>query len=72
MTGLLALLGVFQLAIPACSVMCAQVPKARDGTRWALLEVVFGILLAWFGAGEKRAPRPVVARWSHLVRWFSK
>lgn len=51
--GLLGFLGVFQLAIPCVlSVMCAQVLKAPEISLLALLEVVFGILLAWVGAGE--------------------
>ncbi len=51
--GLLALLGLVQLAIPcALSVMCARVLKAPEIALLALLEVIFGILLAWIGAGE--------------------
>ncbi len=51
--GLLALLGLVQLAIPcALSVMCARVLKAPEISLLALLEVIFGILLAWLGAGE--------------------
>lgn len=51
--GLLAYLGVFQLAIPCVlSVLCARVLKAPELSLLALLEVVFGILLAWVGAGE--------------------
>ena len=51
--GLLALLGLFQLAIPcALAVLCASVLKAPEVALLALLEVIFGILLAWFGAGE--------------------
>ncbi|MDB5964473.1 MAG: family transporter [Polaromonas sp.] len=51
--GLLALLGLVQLAIPcALSVMCAGVLKAPEVALLALLEVLFGILLAWLGAGE--------------------
>jgi drug/metabolite transporter (DMT)-like permease len=51
--GLLALLGLVQLAIPcALSVMCARVLKAPEIALLATLEVIFGILLAWFGAGE--------------------
>jgi len=50
---LLGFLGVFQLAIPCVlSVMCAKVLKAPEISLLALLEVVFGILLAWVGAGE--------------------
>ena len=51
--GLLALLGLVQLAIPcALSVVCAGVLKAPEMALLALLEVIFGILLAWLGAGE--------------------
>ena len=50
---LLALLGLTQLAIPcALSVICARVLKAPEIALLALLEVVFGILLAWLGADE--------------------
>lgn len=55
--GLLALLGLFQLAIPcALSVLCAGVLKAPEVALLALLEVIFGILLAWFGANEVPGP----------------
>jgi drug/metabolite transporter (DMT)-like permease len=51
--GLLALLGLVQLAIPcALSVLCARVLKAPEIALLALLEVIFGILLAWIGADE--------------------
>ena len=51
--GLLALLGLVQLAIPcALSVMCARVLKAPEIALLASLEVIFGILLAWVGADE--------------------
>jgi drug/metabolite transporter (DMT)-like permease len=51
--GLLALLGLVQLAIPcALSVICARVLKAPEIALLALLEVIFGILLAWLGADE--------------------
>ena len=51
--GLLAGLGLFQLAIPcALSVVCARVLKAPEVSLLALLEIVFGILLAWVGANE--------------------
>ncbi|SFP34077.1 DMT family transporter [Variovorax sp. 770b2] len=54
--GLLAFLGVFQLAIPCVlSVLCAQVLKAPEVALLALLEVIFGIALAWIGAGEEPA-----------------
>ncbi|MDQ6882214.1 MAG: DMT family transporter [Pseudomonadota bacterium] len=51
--GLLALLGLVQLAIPcALSVLCARVLEAPEIALLALLEIVFGILLAWLGANE--------------------
>jgi len=51
--GLLAMLGLVQLAIPcALSVVCARVLKAPEIALLALLEVIFGILLAWIGADE--------------------
>jgi len=51
--GLLALLGLVQLAIPCVlSVVCARVLKAPELALLALLEVIFGILLAWVGANE--------------------
>lgn len=56
---LLAVLGLFQLAIPcALAVMCARVLQAPEISLLALLEVIFGIVLAWAGAGE--APGPTV------------
>lgn len=49
----LALLGLVQLAIPcALAVVCARSLTAPEVSLLALLEVVFGILLAWLGAGE--------------------
>lgn len=63
---LLAYLGVGQLAIPCVlSVMCARVLKAPELSLLALLEVVFGIALAWLGAGE--APGPTVLLGGTLV-----
>ena len=51
--GLLAFLGLFQLAIPCVlAVLCARVLKAPEVALLALLEVIFGIALAWAGAGE--------------------
>jgi drug/metabolite transporter (DMT)-like permease len=51
--GLLAGLGLFQLAIPCVLVViCTQVLKAPEVALLGLLEVIFGILLAWSGAGE--------------------
>jgi len=49
----LALLGLVQLAIPcALAVVCARSLKAPEVSLLALLEVIFGILLAWWGANE--------------------
>ena len=51
--GLLALLGLVQLAIPcALAVVCARVLKAPEIALLALLEIIFGIVLAWMGADE--------------------
>ena len=51
--GLLAGLGLGQLAIPCVlAVVCAKVLKAPEVALLGLLEVIFGILLAWVGAGE--------------------
>ena len=52
--SLLAFLGLVQLAIPCVlSVICARVLKAPEVSLLALLEVIFGIALAWVGAGEE-------------------
>jgi drug/metabolite transporter (DMT)-like permease len=62
----LALLGLVQLAIPCVlSVLCARVLKAPEVSLLALLEVVFGIALAWVGAGE--APGATVLTGGTLV-----
>jgi drug/metabolite transporter (DMT)-like permease len=37
------------------SVLCAAVLKAPEVSLLALLEVIFGIALAWAGAGEEPA-----------------
>jgi drug/metabolite transporter (DMT)-like permease len=64
--GLLAILGLVQLAIPCVlAVICARVLAAPEISLLALLEVVFGILLAWIGAGE--VPRPTVLTGGTLV-----
>lgn len=64
--GLLALLGLVQLAIPCVlAVLCARVLQAPEISLLALLEVIFGILLAWLGAGE--APGPNVLAGGALV-----
>jgi drug/metabolite transporter (DMT)-like permease len=51
--GLLALLGVVQLAIPCLMVVAiARVLSAPEVALLALLEVLFGVLWAWLGAHE--------------------
>ncbi len=51
--GLLALLGVVQLAVPCLLVIqVAKVLPAPEVSLIGLLEVIFGVLLAWVGAGE--------------------
>ncbi len=53
----LALLGVVQLAIPCVlAVVCARALKAPEVSLLALLEIIFGIALAWFGANEQPGP----------------
>lgn len=53
----LAFLGLTQLAIPCVlSVLCAAALKAPEISLLALLEVIFGILWAWVGAGEAPGP----------------
>jgi drug/metabolite transporter (DMT)-like permease len=65
--GLLALLGVVQLAIPCLiSVTVARILSAPEVSLLALLEVLFGVLLAWWGARE--APTPAVITGGLLVR----
>jgi drug/metabolite transporter (DMT)-like permease len=55
-----------QLAIPcALSVICARVLKAPEISLLGLLEVIFGIILAWWGAGE--VPTPTVLTGGTLV-----
>lgn len=50
---LLSFLGLFQLAIPCLlCVRCAQVLAAPEMSLLQLMEVIFGILLAWLGANE--------------------
>ena len=52
--ALLAMLGLVQLAIPCTlAVMCARFLKAPEVSLLALLEIIFGIALAWVGANEK-------------------
>ena len=75
--GLLAILGLFQLAIPCVlSVICVRVLKAPEASLLCLLEIVFGIALAWWGANE--APQRSVLLGGSLVlgallmnQWFA-
>jgi len=62
----LAGLGLFQLAVPCIlAVICARVLAPAELSLLALLEVLFGILLAWWGAGE--VPQPYVLQGGVLV-----
>ena len=62
----LAGLGVWQLAVPCVlAVVCARVLKPTEVSMLALLEVLFGIVLAWLGAGE--VPSPAVWQGGALV-----
>jgi len=64
--SLLATLGLFQLAIPCVvSVVCVRVLKAPEASLLCLLEIVFGIALAWWGANE--APQMSVLLGGGLV-----
>ena len=64
--GLLALLGVVQLAVPCLmAVAVARVLHAPEMSLLGLLEVVFGVLWAWLGAGE--APSVAVLGGGALV-----
>jgi len=62
----LALLGMFQLALPCTlAVGSSQVLKPHEVALLALLEVLFGISWAWLGAGE--APALAVLMGGSLV-----
>ncbi len=64
--SLLAGLGLGQLAVPCVlAVVCARVLSPPEMSLLALLEVLFGIGLAWWGAGE--APGPEVLQGGMLV-----
>jgi drug/metabolite transporter (DMT)-like permease len=64
--GLLALLGVVQLAIPCLlAVRVAQVLSAPEVSLLGLLEVVFGVLWVWLGTDE--APSMAVLGGGALV-----
>lgn len=59
--GLLALLGLFQLAIPCIlAVRVARHLPAPEMALLALLEIVFGIALVWWGAGEEPSHQVLV------------
>ncbi len=54
--GLLAVLGVFQLAVPCLLlVRLSRTLSAPEVALLGLMEVVFGVLWAWLGAGEAPA-----------------
>ena len=54
-------LGLGQLAIPCVLVVvCARVLKAPEVALLGLLEIIFGILLVWLGAGEVPTPEVLV------------
>jgi drug/metabolite transporter (DMT)-like permease len=62
----LAALGMGQLALPCVlSVICARVLSAPEVSLLALLEVLFGIALAWVWANE--TPAPYVLQGGSLV-----
>jgi drug/metabolite transporter (DMT)-like permease len=64
--GLLALLGVVQLAIPCLlAVRVARVLSAPEVSLLGLLEVVFGVLWVWLGTDE--APSMAVLGGGALV-----
>jgi drug/metabolite transporter (DMT)-like permease len=64
--GLLALLGTVQLAIPCLlAVAVARVLPGPEVALLALLEVIFGVVWAWLGAGE--APSAAVIGGGGLV-----
>lgn len=58
---LLAGLGLVQLALPCVlAVQCTRVLKAPEVALLSLLEVIFGILLVWWGAGEAPASEVLI------------
>ena len=64
--SLLALLGAVQLAAPCLLLVgAARVLSAPEVSLLALLEVIFGVLWAWLGAGEQ--PGPAVLAGGGLV-----
>ena len=78
---LLSGLGLVQLAIPsALAVLCTRVLKAPEVSLLGLLEVIFGILLAWVGANEVPGPDVLVGgslvigalALNELIAWRSR
>lgn len=64
--GMLSMLGLVQLAIPCLmAVAAARVLSAPEVALLGLLEVIFGVLWAWLGAGE--APSAAVLGGGALV-----
>ena len=64
--ALLGLLGFFQLALPCLmAVWLARILSGPEISLIALLEVIFGVLLAWWGAGE--VPGPAALQGGALV-----
>ncbi|MEK8052239.1 DMT family transporter [Ideonella sp. DXS22W] len=64
--ALLGLLGLMQLAVPCLLVIqVVRVLPAAEVSLIGLLEVIFGVLLAWVGAGE--APGPTALQGGALV-----
>jgi drug/metabolite transporter (DMT)-like permease len=56
----LAMLGLVQLALPCTLlVFCARILSAPEISLLSLLEVLFGIFLAWMGAGEEPSMRVI-------------
>ncbi len=61
---LLGTLGLMQLAVPCVlAILCARLLNAPEMSLLSLLEVVFGILLAWVGAGEVPDPNVLWGGW---------
>jgi len=58
---LLALLGVFQLAVPCLLVVrVTRVLPGPEVSLLGLLEVVLGVAWVWLGAGERPSPATLV------------
>jgi drug/metabolite transporter (DMT)-like permease len=52
------------------AVWCARVLHAAEVSLLALLEVIFGIALAWLGAGETPGPRVLMGGTLVLLALF--